>query len=88
MESCGRMVGDTLSLDGDMQPGVALLQPYMRGGQRIEQRPPLAAIREHAAAQPSALPAPLRALDQPAPYGVTVADNVKALVRKVDLATA
>lgn len=87
-DSQGRMAGDTLSLEGDAQAGVPLLKQYLRGGRRTGESPPLAEIREYAAAQLAALPAPLRALDGAARYEVAVADSVVELAGAVDRATA
>lgn len=81
----GRFGGDELTLEGRAGEGEALLQPVMRAGRRLA--PPLAvqSIREHAAAQLSRLPQPLRALEAAPPYPVTVAEPVRALAQALDV---
>ncbi|MGA9121813.1 MAG: nicotinate phosphoribosyltransferase, partial [Pseudolabrys sp.] len=44
----GRMRGDVLSLENDVQTGETLIEPVMRGGKRVAPAPTLAQIRERA----------------------------------------
>lgn len=80
----GTMMGDTLTLQHDVLPGEALLQPVMRGGRLLAPSPPLREIRAYAQAQLAALPQPVRALTAAAPYPVAVSDALRVLARQVD----
>jgi nicotinate phosphoribosyltransferase len=80
----GRMLGDVVSLEDDVQLGEALIQPVMQGGHRIGAGPTLAAIRECTARTLDALPEPLRRLDPGAPYPVQISDSLVRLAEKVD----
>ena len=80
----GRMRGDILSLEGDNQPGEALIVPVMRGGKRVAPAPTLAQIRERAAADLARLPGPLARLEQGFDYPVNVADALSALAKQID----
>lgn len=84
-DAAGRLAGDVLTTGDDAPCGEPLLQPVMRGGQRLAPPPPLAALREHAAAELSALPEALLALEPAAtPYRVHVSEAMRALARHVD----
>lgn len=80
----GRMAGDVLTLEGDPQEGVALIEPVMRGGRRVVASPTLAEIRERVAEQLSRLPDPLRELEPAFPYSVEVAPALVRLTEEVD----
>ena len=80
----GRMVGDTLTLEHDTQPGEALLKPVMSAGRRLAPSPPLAMVRTFAAEELSRLPEALRALAPGSTYPVSVAPALAALARTVD----
>ncbi|MFP2962800.1 hypothetical protein ACLEPN_34795 [Myxococcus sp. 1LA] len=55
--------GDVLTCKGDVAPGRPLLQPVMRGGQRLPgASPTLEDIREHARREVARLPPEIRAL--------------------------
>jgi nicotinate phosphoribosyltransferase len=84
----GAMDGDTLTVEGDTQPGAALIHPVMRAGRRLAPPEPLAQLRERAAQELARLPGPLRALaeDHP-PYPVTVAPALARLAEEVDKST-
>ena len=79
----GRMAGDILSVETDKHPGETLIEPVMRGGERVGPAPTLDAIRERAKRDLARLPAPLARLE-PGDYPVTVADALKALAAKAD----
>ena len=85
----GRMAGDLVQLDTEAPAGRALLQPCMRGGQRITPAPTLADARTHHAEQLRALPDDMRSL-APAtpPYPVDISPALRALAREVDAATS
>ena len=57
--------GDTLGLVDEALPGVQLLQPVLRGGQRVSGAPSLEAIRDRAASERAALPSDMRRLTGP-----------------------
>ena len=72
---------DVVQLDEEPVPanGTPLLQPVVRDGEPVVATPPLAEIRERAAAALRALPAPHRVLADPAPYPVRRSDGLLAL---------
>jgi nicotinate phosphoribosyltransferase len=80
----GYMAGDVVSLDGDDQPGEPLLQPVMRGGQRLAPPETLAMSRERAARGLASLPEALRGLKPTAPYPVAIAPALVNLAEEVD----
>ena len=79
----GTMIGDTLTLAGDPQPGTALLQPAMRNGHRVPDLPDLETARRHAAHELGRLPKPLQQL-QAAHYPVEVAPVLRRLADECD----
>jgi len=80
----GLMAGDMISVEADVQPGEPLLQPVMRGGRRVGERPSLAQIRDHAARERARLPQRLQALDPDADYPAQVSDALVELAAEVD----
>jgi nicotinate phosphoribosyltransferase len=80
----GRMVGDTLTLEGDPQPGTPLLAAVIRDGKRLRDRPSLASLRERGASELARLPSPWRNLDPATPYPVTIAPALRRLAEDVD----
>jgi nicotinate phosphoribosyltransferase len=84
----GRMMADTLTVDGDPQEGEALLRPCVVAGRRVEPSPSLDASRQQAAAQLACLPEPLRQLGAHPPYPVTIAPALQQLAQEVDRQTA
>ena len=87
-EDNGRFAGDTLTLEGDPQPGTPLLEPVMAAGRRLAATPSLAMARAHAASQLARLPPALRSLDNAAPYPVEVSPALRQLALQVDQRTA
>jgi nicotinate phosphoribosyltransferase len=79
-----RMLGDTVSLEGEQQPGEALLQPYMKNGERLFPSTPLGQLREYCREQLARLPDSLRRLDKAADYPVTIAPPLRQLAEEVD----
>ncbi len=79
----GTMAGDVLSTEDDVQPGKPLIEAVMRDGRRLRPKPPLAAVREHAARDLQRLPPPLRRL-APAAYPVAVGDRLRRLAEETD----
>lgn len=81
----GRLLLDRLQLADESCAGLALLQPVMRGGQRIGKTPLLGESRSYCAAQLASLPQALHELDAPAqPYRVEVSQALQALARRFD----
>jgi nicotinate phosphoribosyltransferase len=80
----GRMREDVLTVEGDPQEGEPLIRPVMRAGRRLAPDPPLAEVRERAAAGLAALPERLRGLEAGDPIPVRVAPALVALARAVD----
>jgi nicotinate phosphoribosyltransferase len=80
----GHMIGDVLSLDGDVHPGEPLIQLVMRDGKRVGPPPSLADMRTHAARELERLPEPLRRLTPNSEYPVVVADALTKLADEVD----
>jgi nicotinate phosphoribosyltransferase len=78
-----RMRGDILSVEGDTQPGETVITQVMRAGKRVSPAPTLAQIREHATAQLSTLPTPLKRMEA-FDYPVTISDKLKALAAEAD----
>ncbi len=83
----GCMAGDVLTIEGDPQPGTALIRPVMRAGRRVGTQPALPAIRRHAAEELDRLPASLRGLGPAAAYPVEIAPALVALAAEVDSRT-
>lgn len=75
---------DTLTLEGDPQPGTPLLVPMMKNGRRIEPSPPLEQVRKHTAEQLSRLPSNLRRMEQVQAYDVIVSEALRQLTVEVD----
>lgn len=88
----GSLAGDLVALCDEAAPGSAasaLLDPVMRGGQRVAPAEPLAALRAHAAAELARLPAALRRLDDAATvqhYPVHISPALQRLAAEVDRA--
>jgi nicotinate phosphoribosyltransferase len=80
----GRMAGDTLSIEGDTQPGEPLIEAVMRAGRRLDPPRTLAEIRTRAARDLKRLPDPLRGLDGATPYPVKLGDALTRLSAEVD----
>jgi nicotinate phosphoribosyltransferase len=78
------MAGDVLTVEGDAQDGVALIEPVMRDGRRLAASPSLAEVRDHAANNLAALPDRLRRLHGREGYPVKVSEALQALARDVD----
>ena len=83
----GRMAGDVLTVEGDPQPGEALIHPVMAVGQRVQPPTPLADARRRAARALAHLPEHLRRLEHEPPYPVEVAPALRALAEAVDRRT-
>lgn len=82
----GIMRGDMLTIESDVQPGEALIQPAMRTGQRLHAPETLDEIRRRVAGQLARLPVRLRELEVRDPYPVTIAPALRDLAAAVDRA--
>jgi len=84
LNSDGTLRHDTLTLEGDVQPGTPLLEAVMKNGRRVKASPSLVEVREHAARELARLPNNLRRLEQVQPYDVIVSDALRQLTVEVD----
>lgn len=75
---------DIVTLADDPQPEDALLQPVMRDGRRPAPSPPLAQLRQCAAAELARLPDSLRRLKEHAPFEVRISQTLQDLAQSVD----
>ncbi|OBS09895.1 nicotinate phosphoribosyltransferase [Acidihalobacter prosperus] len=80
----GQLRGDLIALASERAEGEPLLQPVMRGGQRVAPAPGLAAARAHGERQLAGLPAMLRDLAPGPADGPAVSDALRALARQLD----
>lgn len=81
----GRMAGDVVTTEDDVQPGEPLVVPIMRDGLRLETPINLAAARERAARALATLPDALRALDPPClAYSAEISPSLVQLARETD----
>lgn len=83
----GRVAGDVLTLAAETLPGTPLLAPFMRAGRLLAPPPALGAIREHARAELTKLPEPLRSLDDAEPCPVEIAPVLRNLAAEIDAHT-
>jgi len=83
-DAAGLSTGDVLALADDLIPGTPLLQPVLRGGRPLAQRPGLAAARDRVKAELARVPEALRSLRESTPYTVDVALSVRALASRLD----
>jgi nicotinate phosphoribosyltransferase len=81
----GCMAGDLIALEGENDPGngVPLVEPVMRSGKIVSQRPSITAIRETAARNLASLPAPLRRLEDGVAYDIVISDGLRSLAGKM-----
>ncbi|MDX1593716.1 MAG: nicotinate phosphoribosyltransferase [Gammaproteobacteria bacterium] len=82
----GRARGDVVTLADGAGPARAraLLEPVLRGGERVAPAERLAAARERTLAQVDALPETLRRLAEFADYPVEISDDLRELAERVD----
>jgi nicotinate phosphoribosyltransferase len=84
VDASNRMALDVLTLEGQPADGAPLMQPAMRSGKRTAACPPLAAVRDRAAASLAQLPETLRGLETAPAFVVQVAACVRRLAEEVD----
>ena len=80
----GRMVQDTVTVEGDRQEGTPLVVPFMRAGKRVKTAEPLPQARTRAAENLALLPGDLRRIDAAAPYPVAVSAVLRDLAKAAD----
>lgn len=80
----GRMVEDTVTIEGDRQEGTPLVVPFMRAGKRIQPAEPLSQARARAAENLALLPDDLRRIGAAAPFPVAIAAALRDLTRAAD----
>ncbi len=73
----GVMQADVITLEGDVQPGEALIEPVMRAGKRLGPPEPLDESRRRAAKQFASLPRALRQLHTEPRYPVEVSPELR-----------
>ncbi|WP_455245976.1 nicotinate phosphoribosyltransferase [Petrachloros mirabilis] len=75
---------DVVTTLDDQQQGEPLLQPVMRGGQRLDLSPSTETLRGHIAKQLSLLPEPIRQLEESTPYPVHISSALRNLADSID----
>jgi len=81
----GPMMHDVVTLEGDIQEGEALIQPFMSAGRRLGPPTPLSDLRKRAAAELARLPEHLRELKNEPPYPVKISQALWDLAQAVDV---
>lgn len=79
----GRMVADTLALQGESVPGKPLLRPVMRKGRLVAPLPSLETVRRHTASQRKALASAQHPLREGKAYPVRISPKLRRLTREV-----
>ena len=88
LDAHGRLDGDTVHLASEPAEGSALLEPCMRNGRRLPDRPTLADARAHHARERERLPASLRRLEPAMDgYRATISAGLRRLADEVDART-
>ncbi|HEX5685031.1 MAG TPA: nicotinate phosphoribosyltransferase [Ideonella sp.] len=88
LDGVGCLAGDLVHLVSESAPGVALLQPCMRAGRRLQPTPTLDQVRERHVHERSRLQSALLLLDAaPAGYGAEISAGLRHLAAQVDSAT-
>jgi len=80
----GQMILDTVTVADAPCSGLPLLQPVMRAGKLVAERPSLTDIRDYARLQLQGLPAALRQLSDASEYPVSISAELQALALEVD----
>ncbi len=84
----GRMAGDILSLEQELQKGEPLIRQVMKSGKRMDAPAPLADVRARAAQQLQRLPEDLRQFRTETAYPIEIGDTLRRLAGEVDRRTA
>jgi len=80
----GKMAGDVLTIEGDVQDGKPLIKKVMESGEMLTPYPTLATIREHAEAELASLPSYFKNLETKPVYSVEVSKFLRRLAQVVD----
>jgi nicotinate phosphoribosyltransferase len=86
-DDCGMITADTVTLEGDPQPGLALIEPVMRSGGRLGPGEAVGSIRQRATAALASLPQLLRKLErepEDAPFEPEIAPALHDLAQRAD----
>ena len=83
----GRIAGDALTVEGDAQEGVPLIEPVMVAGERLKPSPTVAALRNRAREQLASLPERLRAIERSESLTPAVSEHLHALAAQADAET-
>jgi nicotinate phosphoribosyltransferase len=83
-DESGRLMGDIVTVDGDIRDGMALIQPAMRAGRRLLPPTPLAVLRTHASSELRRLPDKWKLLEPAPRYDVEIAPALRDLAQRVD----
>ena len=83
----GRIAGDALTVEGDLQEGVPLIEPVMIAGERLKPSPPVAALRIRAREQLASLPERLRSIERTESPTPAVSERLHALAAQTDAET-
>lgn len=87
LDPMGRIATDIVTLEGDPQPGQALLVEFMRNGRRLRPAEAIAEARARAAEGLRSLPEGLRALDRAQPDALmppTISPSLRELAARAD----
>ncbi len=87
LDADGRITGDALTVEGDLQEGVPLIEPVMIAGERLKPSPPVAALRNHAREQLASLPERLRSIERGESLTPAVSERLHALAAQADAET-
>ena len=83
----GRIAGDALTVEGDPQEGVPLMEPVMVAGERLKPSPPVAALRNRAREQLASLPERLRSIERTESLTPAISERLHALAAQADAET-
>lgn len=81
----GHIATDTVTLVDEVQEGIPLIQPVMRGGKRVAPPSPLASLRERAVDELARLPKSLQQLEEGKTVPVIISPALRNLARLIDL---
>lgn len=83
-DSAGRLRNDVVTLAGEQGPGRGLLDPVMRGGERLAAPMALGELRDHAATELAALPGSMHDPFVYTPFSAQISASLRVLATRVD----
>jgi len=83
-DSAGTLERDIITLETDTRMGSPLIQPYMRNGKSLGNRPDLGASRSALVESLRQLPSSYRSLHKAPPFPVEISQTVRQLAREID----